>query len=873
MALERERKNVAIGNMPIVQPQSAGALAKFAENVQDDLVKQRLKEKDDNDRMAVAQKKAMIFDTLTQIQLAQEAPNSSQFGIDAGKQLKKIIGSAENDEQRTALTIASSQIASSFTNSIAQKEAIYNSDIAIGEVEGFAKDTVDIHSALPADEIGKNNNIEMSDALIDQYAADKVAKSLGRITPAKAKLWARELKGQIREKVAFSNYMGNLKTYGRAVADAGLSKEAQEWAKTADEEMSFRKDVRDQLSTMEIKQEIKKIFADKMEAFEKASFANKQAMLPELEATLPVELYSKAANVVMAGKELIVSTGAEAGIKERLVGITTETELVEAEKLLKPVMQTAKEHAMLTDLISKHRVDMMEAKIKDQVDAQEEQQKAVQEREVQSKLNAIANGEEVDSLYYSDGSPITQPGHISRIEGAKRTARNAHMAYKNWVGNGRTGTPSTEIMTGINNEFNKKLGSVWQNFMVSGDAESAMAINDFVVENKTLPTTISDSLKYKNFINKPVEEISNLASLVATIDTNENKNAGVVQALGNLDPETRIFLERFSLVPEEKRASYMNEYQRLLTDAKNNPDKMPQNKVAAEITAPTVEGEVGLMEQGFVDYVADSTITDVFKSFTNHFVLNIPFPRSAKDLGVRAVETKMAYMDTYMRRTHPSLFLKQTRGTKHGLGVAVFGVDEGDVEIHMGREAKKYLANQAATTYVESGGIGTPREMAKIAWEKTSTKIGYSVLQKPTFQGKGVDDNDVVQAFIPELTSGLSVPDTAIVMIESAAQAWKMSSKEMKGRFEFKGEEYKRNGKLDMGALFDAGRIAATAPLPQKDGTVLHKLMVKDDSGQWKTIPNFSSDKVAASDYFNLGNAKILENRTWNTRKFDGSGD
>ena len=873
MALEREKTNVSIGNMPIVQPSGMGALANVAKNMQQDFAKERQERKDDNDRIEIANKKAMIFDTLTDIKLKQETPNSSQFGLDAGKQIKRIINSAQNAEQRTALTIASSQISSSFINSIAETEAVYNSDIAMEESQQHGVNAVDMHRALPVDQIGDKEFVDASFAEIDEHAAAYMKNSMGRITPAKAKLWARGLKGQIKEKIAFSNYMDNLRTYGRAVADAGLSKEAQEWANTSDEEISFRKGVRNQLSTMEIKQDIKKIFADKMEAFEKASFANKQVMLPELEATLPVELYSKAAAVVMAGKELIKSTGVDAGIKERLVGIDSEEELQELHEQLEPLMQTAKDHAMLTDLIGKHRVDMMESKIKDQVDAEGERVKAIQEREVQDKLNAIANGEEVNSLYYSDGSPITQPGHISRIEGAKRAARNAHMAYKNWVGNGRTGTPSTEIMTGINNEFNKKLGSVWQNFMASGDAESAMAINNFVVENKTLPTTISDSLKYKNFINKPVEEISNLASLVATIDTNENKNAGVVQALGNLDPETRIFLERFSLVPEEKRASYMNEYQRLLTDAKNNPDKMPQNKVAAEITAPTVEGEVGLMEQGFVDYVADSTITDVFKSFTNHFVLNIPFPRSAKDLGVRTVETKMAYMDTYMRRTHPSLFLEQTRGTKHGFGVAVFGVDTGDVEIHMGREAKKHLANQAATTYVESGGIGTPREMARIAWEKTSTKIGYSVLQKPTFQGKGVDDNYVVQAFIPELTSGLSVPDTAIVMIETAAQAWKMTSTEMKGRFEFKGEEYKRNGKLDMGALFDAGRIAATAPLPQKDGTVLHKLMVKDDSGQWKTIPNFSSDKVAASDYFNLGNAKILENRTWNTRKFDGSGD
>ena len=147
MALEREKTNVSIGNMPIVQPSGMGALANVARNMQQDFAKERQDRKDDNDRMEIADKKAMIFDTLTDIKLKQETPNSSQFGLDAGKQIKRIINSAQNAEQRTALTIASSQISSSFINSIAQTEAIYNSDIAMEESQQHGAHAVDIHRA------------------------------------------------------------------------------------------------------------------------------------------------------------------------------------------------------------------------------------------------------------------------------------------------------------------------------------------------------------------------------------------------------------------------------------------------------------------------------------------------------------------------------------------------------------------------------------------------------------------------------------------------------------------------------------------------------------------------------------------------------
>jgi hypothetical protein len=883
MAFEREKKNVSIGNMPIVAPASSGALAKFAENVQTDLVNERSQAKKDSDNIFVAQSKALMFDSLTQISLAQETPSTLDFAKEAKVTRDKVLKSAENNEQRQALQVSFSQIVSSYTNQIAQKEAMHYSNVAIGDAETAGIDIVDIHKAHSNESSGSPDVLAGFDKEIDVLAEQMRRQSQGRVTPSKAKLWARNLKGEMRENVAFNNYMDDLKLFGKTKADENLGSAAKSWAKTDKENFTFRKSVKDHLNTMEVKGKIKSIFSDTMIKFEGASHKERINMLPAMKGTLPEELYAKSVSVVEAGNNIVRAASFEAAIDTALLSVETEEDANKIEHLFAENTKTARDKAILIKKIANHKEQIISNAVKKRADEIKIKTEAFQAKDLQMTLRDIKmNGAPPKNpnsglpsgitTHYSNGEPITKPSHITAIESAITSAMMADNDYTNWVSSGRVGPPSANIQRGINNNFNKSFGPSYRNFLETGDPAVAENINEFININKVIPAEISNNLKFNNLVKMPSNEIANLASLIAVTDGNQEKNSGVVRSLGNLDPETRIFLNRFSLVPEEKRDSYMNNYQEMLIEAKNNPAKMGHHIIAAEITAAPVEGEVSVMEKGFVDYVADSTVTDVWKSFTNHLSLEIPVLTDAKNLGTTFNETKFSYMDTYMRRVNPTLFLEQNRSFKHGMTVGIFGVDVGDVQLHLGKEARKYLGNQAAQTYIQTQGVGTTEELSKIAWEKTAEKIGYSVLQKPTFQGKGVSDNNVIQAFIPELTSGLSVPDTAIVMIESIAAAWNLSG-EAKGNYEFKDGTYKTDGKIDFGKLFDAGKIMATSPLPQKNGKVLHKLMIQDESMEWKIVSNFSSANVAASDYFDLGNSKILKRRTTASRKFDGSGD
>ena len=877
MALEREKTNVSIGNMPIVQPSGMGALANVARNMQQDFAKERQERKDDNDRMEIANKKAMIFDTLTDIKLKQETPNSSQFGVDAGKQIKRIINSAQNAEQRTALTIASSQISSSFINSIAEKEAIYNSDIAMEESQQHGVNAVDMHRALPVDQIGDKEFVDATFAEIDEHAAAYMKNSMGRVTPEKARKYARGLKTEIMEKIAFTNYMRNVQLLGKKAADAELTKEATAWAKTKEEEMSFRQSVRRELNTLEVSEKLNKLYANKMAAFEKAPFAKQKAMLATLEGEVPAVLYKKAEAVVAAGDQLLIDTGAEASIREALAVAQTEAELSEIAANLKVGLDTPKQKAMLIKLESQKFISLMEDKVKAQAKAETERVNAIKEEEIQNKLDRIAAGENID-FFYRDGTPITEKGAISRLRGAIRTRNKAQTALDGWDG---LSSPTPPIRTAINNKFNKEFGQTFGDFLATGNPQAAQDMVKFVNTAKMIPSAITDAFEFDQIRTKSPNEINHLAALFSAINTNQNKNSGVVQSLANINPKTRVFLDQYSMVSEENKATFITNYNQQMQDAELDPKKMQANIIAAEIIAPAPEGEYSFMETSFVKYVEDSWATDVFKEFSNWATrgLNI-ITRTRGDVDFdNQNNSKINYFDLYMRRTQPSLFLDQNRGFMHGIGIAMFGIDEGDVNLHMGRNAKKFLSNQAAKLYIESGGVGNKDTIGKMAWERTSKVIGYSALMKPTMGTGAEDDKSVVQAFIPELTSGLPPHDTAIVMIESAHQAWGLGSKNMKSMFEFKGTEYYHNGKLDFGKLFHEGKLKATDPLPTNkmnpDGSrvVLHKLMIQDDSGLWKTVPNFSSDKVSASDYYNLGNAKILLNRSSASRYFDGSGD
>ena len=888
MALEREKTNVSIGNMPIVQPSGMGALANVAKNMQQDFAKERQERKDDNDRMEIADKKAMIFDTLTNIKLKQETPNSSQFGLDAGKQIKRIINSAQNAEQRTALTIASSQISSSFINSIAQTEAIYNSDIAMEESQQHGVNAVDIHRALPADQINNKDAVSATFAEIDEHAAAYMKNSMGRITPEKARKYARGLKTEIMEKIAFTNYMRNVQSLGKKAADAELTKEATAWAKTKEDEMSFRQSVRRELGTLEISEKLRKLYASKMDKFEKATLAQQKTMLPQLEGEVPAVLFEKAQSIVTSGEQIMVDAGMEASIREELEGATTEAEVGEIQADLKVALDTPKQRAMLIKLASQKRVSLMRYNVIAQEKAETERVNAIKEEEIQNKLDKIAAGEDID-FFYSDGVRITEKGAISRLRGAIRTAKKAQTALDGWNG---LYSPPPAVRTGINNKFNKEYGQIFGDFLTTGNPQAAQDMVKFVNTAKMVPSAITDAFAFDQIRTKSPNEINHLAALFDAIDTNQNKNADVVQSLANIDPKTRVFLAQYRMVADENKETFRNNYNRQLQEAELDPDKMQANKIAAEIIAPAPDGEYSFMETSFVNYVNDSWATDVWKEFSNWLTrgLNI-ITRTTGDVKFdNQNNSKLNYFDLYMRRTQPSLFLNQNRGFLHGLKVAALGIDEGDVALHVGNRAKKFLSNQAAKLHIESGGAGDKNIIGKMAWERTSKVVGYSALMKPTMDTGSDDDKRVVQAYIPELTSSLAPHDTAIVMIESAHQAWQLSSKEEKKLFEFLGTEYYHNGKLDFGKLFHEGRLKATDPLPTNkyatvgvdelnpegmrgNRIVLHKLMIKDDQDLWKSISNFSSDNVAASDYFNLDNPKILLNRSSASRYFDGSGD
>ena len=84
MALEREKRNVAIGNMPYVRP--SNVLGSLAKEVQQEAISRQKEIDTENENIEIAEKTALFFNQSAEIASQQERPDAQLFG----SELKKV---------------------------------------------------------------------------------------------------------------------------------------------------------------------------------------------------------------------------------------------------------------------------------------------------------------------------------------------------------------------------------------------------------------------------------------------------------------------------------------------------------------------------------------------------------------------------------------------------------------------------------------------------------------------------------------------------------------------------------------------------------------------------------------------------------------
>ncbi|MBO03200.1 MAG: hypothetical protein CMG35_11230 [Candidatus Marinimicrobia bacterium] len=864
MALKRETRNVSIGNMPIVQPASQDALANFARRAQQDFVQEKELEKRDNDAMYVSKQKSALFDRITQIKLSQEIPDPTAFAKEIGTHVRTTLRNAENDEQRVQMQLAYDPIISATMNDLAEKRAIYNSDVTLSEIDDSTQQLVDEFDVLGENAqrlILKNGTM---DGEIDQWFDQKVRKSLGRYSPAQAKIDAREVKTQLRTKLAFNEYMTTLQTLGKTAADEQLAKTAADWSKTAKGEHNFRQDVRMQLSSLNVQNKIKKLYNTALNKFTEASHNERKMMLSSLEGKIPEDMMQQLRETVETGNKVIASADYAAVVGLELESALTEKDINDTASKLSLYAKTPKDRATLARLVGQAKQNIIRDKVKEQADEAKDANKRLDESGLADVLDVIKlNGVPTDpkvlgsiTSHYPDGRPITNPSHIKAIRNAIRTANTEGKALRDWVSAGRPGTPNATIVAGLEKDFGKKAGAAWQAYL-SGDNTPGVveAIGGWMTTNKYMPKQIADHYKFADISKAPTAQVQQLSRFYEFVRSNLEPTQNITKVMANIDPTTKIMLSRFALIKPEEQASWLANWQQELALAQNNPEKTRQAILAQKITKPAKDGEPHMIEQGVVDYVQTSKMFDWGK-----MVLN-----------TKAVAVE-GYFDTWQHRNKITPFLDEARSfDKNSLLGYLFGKGIGDQPFYISPSAVKEISNGAAADFVQHSGIGSEREFVEGGIEKVAHNIGYSNFLRPESMFASEDDHyRTIQVFSPEQTYPDITPDRmAAIYTELAGAAYDLNPNvEEMLNFPPTSQYRQADGKLNFGELFDDGRLMLASPLKLSNGDVLYKIIVKGDDGRWKTIPNYSSANVPSSDYFNINNVKLLENRTRHTKIF-----
>ena len=106
MALEREKTNVAIGNMPYVRP--SNVLGSLAKEVQQEAIKRQKEIDTENENIEIAEKTALFFNSWADIAANQERPNAEAFGLALKKTFQRITSEKTTPNRRVRIKLRAS---------------------------------------------------------------------------------------------------------------------------------------------------------------------------------------------------------------------------------------------------------------------------------------------------------------------------------------------------------------------------------------------------------------------------------------------------------------------------------------------------------------------------------------------------------------------------------------------------------------------------------------------------------------------------------------------------------------------------------------------------------------------------------------------
>lgn len=293
MALEREKTNVSIGNMPYVRP--TNAIGDFAQQVQQDAIQERDRIYAEENRITVAETVASIYDYAKTVETGQKGvPNSQDMSVALGTFVKRAYRNVNDDVRRT-LQAQVPGILSPIINRTVDQEVTYGINQNINYIETEAEDVTFRANDQMDESFGDEVFQKEYYAKIDNLTARLKKESQGRIPQDKIQKFARDKKIAFAAQIAARQYSELINFVGIEGAEKFLNDKADDFAKTFTDKQTFEQTVKRALDQTNLSDKIKKNQNKLIQQHLSLSYTEQAANLAKLEQMLPSAVYQSVA--------------------------------------------------------------------------------------------------------------------------------------------------------------------------------------------------------------------------------------------------------------------------------------------------------------------------------------------------------------------------------------------------------------------------------------------------------------------------------------------------------------------------------------------------------------------------------------------------
>ena len=881
MALEREKRNVAIGNMPYVRP--SNVLGSLAKEVQQEAISRQKEIDTENENIEIAEKTALFFNQSAEIASQQERPDAQLFGSELKKVYQRITSekTTPNRRVRNRLLASFQGIMSAQINGILKQQTKLETKESVQRIEN------DMDLAIEMATMERQTGVEdigVHSARLEELGQSLVAQSRGTITQSEADAIVRRKKFAMEVTGIATRYSEMMEDGNAIGADQYLNNAISAYGKNLKEEKGFRAVFADELETNGFEAKIRRAQIREFARFDKMTLEDQEKYLAENSDKMEPSIFKTYNDLVIARQLDIDGIDLDTSLSNMLK-LTSEENIERLGRKL--IDQYPKQATKIRNSIKQNKDRLIRDAATDAAAEKKLQQKTEDAidlkklQELQKKFNILP----ADALTHSSrGRPYSATataGLSNRNDEIIRIAKEVQAR-----GTGASVTPlstDSDQAKFLDAQFERNVGKKLNDYLndetIPQDNAFAMQVGEMLNQYNYIPKQIRD-LFTSDVLQMPSSQIKKVAEIFYGITQSSGKH--LQEDVGNL----------LQNVPVN--------FKQAMTFARTGSIQ------AIDAFKADARATEGTLRAGTIETATEETLQNA-EAIPNALIkgnVESSFLGRAWDKGwnesVGGALSVSPWWSAYLSVTRPSALSNEFQSwRKGGFDGILFGFDADDFTSAMDQQTKSLYTTSLKQVYAENPNI-SQEQAASYALDKMADVTTPSIFMAADPERADDDRSNLYQlhAYTPEAMlmndklppeKRMSHDEVSIAMIETARNALLLNMKDSG-----KGEKYleemfnlrpdgpdsvlfspeARTGKLkvDLGLLMLSGRLAfKNGRKDARTGQMFYEIHIatqgleRNDKLVWKKI-KVPGTKASTAYHFPIGkDVPIMQERSFHS--------